>query len=97
MNPQSHLLLRAIKGPVIMITIGVLFAADRFTDYHFHQTWPILLIVIGVLQFVAGRGRRADYYPPPSRPPGAPPPPYRQPNPIVPPAGPGADREESRS
>jgi hypothetical protein len=66
MTDQSQLLLRAIKGPVIMITIGVLFAADRFTDYHFHETWPVLLIVIGLMQLVAGRRRRADYYPPPS-------------------------------
>ena len=66
MNDQSQLLLRSIKGPVIMITIGVLFAADRFTDYHFHQTWPVLLIVIGLMQLLAGRWRRADYYPPPA-------------------------------
>ena len=64
MNDQSQLLLRSIKGPVIMITIGVLFAVDRFTDYHFHQTWPVLLIVVGLLQLVGGRRRRADYYPP---------------------------------
>lgn len=65
MNDQSQLLLRSIKGPVIMITIGVLFAADRFTDYHFHQTWPVLLIVVGLMQLLGGRYRRADYYPPP--------------------------------
>jgi len=69
MNDQSQLLLRSIKGPVIMITIGVLFAADRFTDYHFHQTWPVLLIVIGLMQLLAGRWRPTDYYPPPSPPP----------------------------
>lgn len=67
MNDQSQQLLRSIKGPVIMITIGVLFAADRFTDYHFHQTWPVLLIVIGLMQLLVGRGRyRGNYYPPPS-------------------------------
>ena len=73
MNDQSQLLLRSIKGPVIMITIGVLFAADRFTDYHFLQTWPVLLIVIGLLQLLCGRGRRRDYYQQsyPPAPPGA--------------------------
>jgi len=69
MNDQSQLLLRSIKGPIIMITVGVLFAADRFTDYHFHQTWPVLLIVIGLMQLLGGRRRRADYYPPPAPPP----------------------------
>jgi hypothetical protein len=68
MNDQSQLLLRSFKGPVIMITVGVLFAADRFTDYHFHQTWPVLLIVIGLLQLAVGRRRRPDYYPPPPPP-----------------------------
>ena len=78
MNDQSQLLLRSVKGPIIMITVGVLFAADRFTNYHFHQTWPILLIVIGILQLLVGRRRRADYYPPPQGPASsasAPPPP----------------------
>jgi len=103
MNDQSHLLLRAIKGPVIMITIGVLFAADRFTDYHFTQTWPILLIVIGILQFVAGSRRRADYYPPPAAPYQQPHPMYQPPRPAAPPAPPppsdagGPNGQESRS
>lgn len=67
MNDQSQLLIRAIRGPVIMITIGVLFAADRFTDYRFHQTWPALLIVLGLMQLLGGR-RRRDYYPTPQSP-----------------------------
>ena len=66
MNDQSQLLLRTIKGPVIMITVGVLFAADQFTGYHFHQTWPVLLIVIGLLQLLGGRRVRPGYYPPPA-------------------------------
>jgi hypothetical protein len=66
MNDQSRLLINAIRGPVILITIGVLFAADKMTDYRFGQTWPILLIVIGLLQLIGGRRRRADYYPPPA-------------------------------
>ncbi len=65
MNDQSQLLIRSIRGPVIMITVGVLFAVDRFTDFHFHETWPVLLIVIGLLSLLGGR-RRRDYYPPPS-------------------------------
>jgi hypothetical protein len=84
-----------------MITIGVLFAADRFTDYHFSQTWPILLIVIGILQFVAGRGRRVEYYPPPGSPYQQTHPMYQQPRPGPPPPpptdAPRANGEESRS
>jgi hypothetical protein len=95
MNDQSQYLLQSIKGPVIMITIGVLFAADRFTDYHFHQTWPVLLIVIGLMQLLAGRRRRPDYYPPPA--PGSGRGPFVPPTPAAPPAPEGNKYEEPRS
>jgi hypothetical protein len=76
MNDQSAALVRAAKGPIILITIGVLFAVDRFTDFRFSQTWPVLLIVIGLLQ-LAGGSRRRYYggYPPQYTPPPPPPPP----------------------
>ena len=67
MNPQSTSLLRAITGPVILITIGVLFLFDRFTAFRFSETWPVLLIVIGLLRLLAG-GRRQPYDPPGDRP-----------------------------
>jgi hypothetical protein len=85
MNEQSAYLVRAIRGPVILITVGVLFAFDRFTRFGFHETWPVLLIVMGLLRLVAGGGSwRRDYpgdqyqrggYYPPSPPPAAAPPP----------------------
>jgi hypothetical protein len=66
MNEQSTYLVRAITGPIILITIGVLFAFDRFTDFRFSQTWPVLLIVVGLLKLAGGsrhfsRGRREDF------------------------------------
>jgi hypothetical protein len=66
MNEQSAYLVRAITGPIILITIGVLFAFDRFTEFRFSQTWPVLLIVVGLLKLIGGgrrfsRGRRADF------------------------------------
>jgi hypothetical protein len=62
MNEQSTYLIQAIRGPIILITIGVLFAFDRFTEFRFSQTWPILLIVVGLLRLVGGpRLRRRDY------------------------------------
>ena len=45
----------AIRGPVTLITIGTLFAVDHFSRYGFGRTWPVLLIVIGVLSLM-GRG-----------------------------------------
>ena len=60
MNDQSAYLVRAVRGPIVMITLGVLFAFDRFTDFHFSQSWPILLIVLGLLRLVGG-GERRDW------------------------------------
>ena len=73
-------LICAIRGPIVLITVGTLFALDHFTRYGFWQTWPVLLIVVGLLSLV----RRSDarwrrYTPPPPSPPG--------PNPEAPGAG----------
>ena len=73
MNDHSAYLMRAITGPIILITIGVLFAFDRFTDFRFSQTWPALLIVIGLLKLMGGGGRRSWHRVPPPQ--SAPPPP----------------------
>lgn len=70
MNEQSASLVRAVKGPIILITIGVLFAFDRFTEFRFSQTWPVLLIVVGLLQLAGGRRRDRDFRPPGSQGPG---------------------------
>ena len=49
-------LLCAVRGPVILITIGTLFAIDHFTPFGFGRTWPVLLIVIGILTLVTRGG-----------------------------------------
>ncbi|MGA2143565.1 MAG: DUF5668 domain-containing protein [Bryobacteraceae bacterium] len=74
---------RSIKGPVMLITVGVLFALQNFTPYGFEQTWPVLLVVAGLLSLL---GRVAAPPPPPVNP-AAPPPPYGWPPSPPPPAG----------
>ncbi len=37
-----------ITGGLILIALGVLIFISKTTSYSFGQTWPILLIVIGV-------------------------------------------------
>jgi hypothetical protein len=51
-------LVRAVRGPIILITIGTLFALDHFTPYGFHETWPVILIVVGLLTLVGRATRR---------------------------------------
>jgi hypothetical protein len=70
MTGQSQYLVRAITGPIVLITIGVLFTIDKFTEFGFGRTWPALLIVIGLLKLVGGRRADRGYYAPPP-PPGA--------------------------
>jgi hypothetical protein len=78
-------LVHAIRGPITLITVGVLFALNNFTPFGFHQTWPVLLIVFGLLSLL----RRAAPGPAPGcYPPGASaPPPYQAAPPYTPPAG----------
>jgi hypothetical protein len=37
----------------MLITLGGLFAIDQFGRYKFHQTWPVLLILYGLMRAVA--------------------------------------------
>ena len=52
MNSDRTSLLRSIRGPIILITLGLLFTADYFGGYSFQRTWPVLLIVIGFLKLL---------------------------------------------
>jgi hypothetical protein len=52
MNGTEGSLIRAIRGPITLITVGVLFALNNFTPYQFRQTWPVLLIVFGLLSLL---------------------------------------------
>jgi hypothetical protein len=52
MNAADRSLVRAIRGPITLITVGVLFALNNFTPYGFERTWPVLLIVFGLLSLL---------------------------------------------
>ena len=57
-------IVRAIRGPITLITVGVLFALNNFTPYSFDKTWPVLLIVFGLLSLLR-RGMEPVLPPPP--------------------------------
>lgn len=82
--------MRAVRGPIMVITVGVLFALGNFTPYGFEQTWPVLIIVAGLLSLL-GRGPGALTQGPPN------PPPYTTYHPPVvpppPPQPPGGYRQ----
>ena len=85
MNGNSSSMIRAIRGPVTLITIGVLFALNNFTPYSFDRTWPVILIVFGLLSLL----RRGTQPVGPANAPNMPPPPYGYPAPgsYSPPGG----------
>lgn len=41
-----------IMGPAVLITLGALFLADTQGAFSLHKTWPLLLIVIGLVKIV---------------------------------------------
>jgi hypothetical protein len=49
MAPSSSLL-AAIRGPVLLIALGVLVSLDFAGKVSFWRTWPVLMIVFGVLK-----------------------------------------------
>jgi hypothetical protein len=84
MNPADASWVRAIRGPITLITLGALFALNNFGGIGFDKTWPVLLIVFGLMSLL-----RRSVEPP------APPPQQQQPFPppaytyTQPQAGPG--------
>ena len=52
MRGSEPSIMRAIRGPITLITVGVLFALNNFTPYSFDKTWPVLLIVFGLLSLL---------------------------------------------
>lgn len=51
MNRNAELM-RAIRGPVLLITLGALLLTDRFSGVPVTKTWPVLLIVFGLMKLL---------------------------------------------
>lgn len=66
-----------LMAPVILITIATMGLLDEFTRIDWGESWPLILIVIGVLKFLQITGSRAGHigpgvaapYTPPDQPP----------------------------
>jgi hypothetical protein len=58
-TPSSNTsVLRSIRGPVMLVTLGTLFMIDHAGGASFHRTWPVLLIVLGVMWLAEYAGTR---------------------------------------
>lgn len=49
---NSANILQAVRGPIMLITVGVLIVLDYNTPFTFGHTWPVLFIVFGVLKLL---------------------------------------------
>jgi hypothetical protein len=52
MNSRTALYVQAIRGPVLLVTAGVLFAVHQAGMLSFSRTWPLLIIVIGIMKLL---------------------------------------------
>jgi hypothetical protein len=79
--------IRGMMGPAILITIGILFLLHQVHGgrLQFDNTWPVILLVIGLILLASSLAPRDGHIDPPPQalPPGPPPIP-----PAVPPQGP---------
>jgi hypothetical protein len=50
----------AIRGPILLITLGVLLSIDHFGTISFARTWPVLLIVFGLFKLMERSGARTS-------------------------------------
>ena len=44
---------RSLIGPAVLVTLGVLFLLQEYYIISFEQSWPVLLLVIGVMIFLS--------------------------------------------
>lgn len=51
--PKSSGLIDAIRGPLLLIALGALLAADQMGRIGIDRTWPALLILFGLLKVAA--------------------------------------------
>ncbi len=64
MNGGKQEFIRAVRGPLMLIALGSLFALDYYANYPFTRTWPFLLIVFGILKLLERAAGRSSPAPP---------------------------------
>ncbi len=52
MRATSVELIRAVRGPILLIVLGLLFVGQYWGQWPFYKTWPVLLIAYGLLKLL---------------------------------------------
>jgi len=66
-------------GAAVLITLGILFLLNEFTEIRFHQSFPFLFIVIGLVMYLSRSASIEGHIQPPAPAGAFPPPPPPQP------------------
>ena len=53
-----------LMGAAMLITLGVLFLLSAWGHVGFHYTWPVILIVIGLVKFLQASAPTTGHIPP---------------------------------
>ncbi len=63
MDETKLALARAVRGPILLMMLGALFAIDYYGPFPFSRTWPLLLIVFGLMKLIERAAARSasDY------------------------------------
>jgi hypothetical protein len=70
---RGALYAQAIRGPVVLMTVGILFALHQSGTISFARTWPLIIIVVGLVKLMERMLTvPAPYGQTPYPPPGAP-------------------------
>lgn len=52
MNSRTALFVQAIRGPILLITLGILFAVHQAGGLPIYRSWPLIIIVIGLMKLI---------------------------------------------
>lgn len=64
---NSPVLARAVRGPILLIVLGILFALQQAYIVPFSKSFPVFLIVVGVLKLWERSAERPPVFPPDAR------------------------------
>ena len=52
MRTRGSLFAQAVRGPIMLITVGSLFAMHQAGVISFSRSWPLILIVVGIMKLL---------------------------------------------
>jgi hypothetical protein len=55
----------SMMGPAVLVTLGTLFLIGSFSGPDFGRTWPVLLLVIGLVKLLEAKNPPTPPLPPP--------------------------------